>query len=170
MPTTFVRRLISAFNRSSGLVLQICVQCALEKVMNASMSFPRSSVVLRAIHATDIRYVVRDSALMVRHADRGWRKFDQLSDGQLRLASIFCDLAMRCAVLNSHLGEDCKSRRDLETHDSPQMRRAIVATAVAKGGYSIWQDVFAGDLEMQKELTSSFPGTRRPNPVGLNIS
>jgi hypothetical protein len=31
MPTTFVRRLISAFSRSSGLVLWICSQCALGK-------------------------------------------------------------------------------------------------------------------------------------------
>lgn len=63
--------------------------------------------VLSAIHASDIKYVVRDDQLMVQYPDQGWQPFDQLSDGQRRVATIFCELAMCCAALNSHLGERC---------------------------------------------------------------
>lgn len=92
------------------------------------------AAVLAAIHASDIKYVVRDNALMVKHLNQGWRKFDQLSDGQLRLASIFCDLAMRCASLNSHLGEDCivettgvVTINELDLHLHPRWQRDVVS-------------------------------------------
>jgi predicted ATP-binding protein involved in virulence len=92
------------------------------------------AAVLSAIHAVDIKYVVRDNALMVLHEQHGWRKFEQLSDGQLRLASIFCDLAMRCAALNSHLGEDCIVKTpgivtvdELDLHLHPKWQRDVVA-------------------------------------------
>lgn len=92
------------------------------------------AAVLVAIHATDIKYVVRDNALMVKHLNQGWRKFDQLSDGQLRLASIFCDLAMRCAALNSHLGEACIAETpgvvtidELDLHLHPKWQRDVVS-------------------------------------------
>jgi energy-coupling factor transporter ATP-binding protein EcfA2 len=92
------------------------------------------AVVLTAIHALDIKYVVVDNALMVRHEGHGWRPFDELSDGQLRLASIFCDLAMRCATLNSHLGEGCIAQTpgivtidELDLHLHPQWQRSVVA-------------------------------------------
>lgn len=55
--------------------------------------------VLKAIHAEEISFVIRENALMVRYADGGWRRFSDLSDGQQRIAAIFCDLAMRCASL-----------------------------------------------------------------------
>lgn len=92
------------------------------------------TAVLAAIHASDIKYVVRDNALMVKHLNQGWRKFDQLSDGQLRLASIFCDLAMRCAALNSHLGEACIAETpgivtidELDLHLHPKWQRDVVS-------------------------------------------
>ncbi len=92
------------------------------------------AAVLAAIHASDIKYVVRDNALMVKHDNQGWRKFDQLSDGQLRLASIFCDLAMRCATLNSHLGEACITETtgvvtidELDLHLHPRWQRDVVS-------------------------------------------
>ena len=92
------------------------------------------AAVLSAIHATDIMYVVRDNALMVKHDEQGWRPFEQLSDGQLRLAAIFCDLAMRCAMLNSHLGEDCIVKTpgivtidELDLHLHPKWQRDVVS-------------------------------------------
>ncbi len=92
------------------------------------------AAVLSAIHATDIKYVVRDNALMVLHEQQGWRPFQQLSDGQMRLAAIFCDLAMRCAVLNSHLGEDCIVNTpgvvtidELDLHLHPRWQREVVS-------------------------------------------
>jgi energy-coupling factor transporter ATP-binding protein EcfA2 len=91
------------------------------------------TAVLSAIHAEDIRYVVRDNQLMVRHADHGWRPFDQLSDGQRRIAAIFCELALRCAALNSHLGESCIDQSpgvvtidEIDLHLHPVWQRAIV--------------------------------------------
>lgn len=92
------------------------------------------AAVLSSIHATDIKYVVRDNALMVMHENQGWRPFEQLSDGQLRLASIFCDLATRCAALNSHLGEDCIAKTpgvvtidELDLHLHPRWQRDVVS-------------------------------------------
>lgn len=89
--------------------------------------------VLNAIHAQDIGYIARDNNLQVQHAGLGWRPFDELSDGQQRIAAIFCDLALRCASLNSHLGEDCIRRStgvvcidELDLHLHPKWQRDVV--------------------------------------------
>ena len=89
--------------------------------------------VLSAIHATDIRYVVRDNELMVLHDGEGWRPFDRLSDGQKRIAAIFCELALRCAALNSHLAERCVADApgvvlvdELDLHLHPLWQRSVI--------------------------------------------
>jgi predicted ATP-binding protein involved in virulence len=89
--------------------------------------------VLNAIHAEDIDYIVRSDSLEVKYKEQGWRPFDELSDGQQRLAAIFCDLAMRCASLNSHLGEDCIRKTtgvvtidELDLHLHPKWQRDII--------------------------------------------
>lgn len=89
--------------------------------------------VLKAINAVDVKYIVRDSALMIHHADQGWRPFDQLSDGQRRLAAIFLHLAMSAAVLNSHLGEQCIAETpglilidELDLHLHPKWQRDVI--------------------------------------------
>lgn len=89
--------------------------------------------VLSAIHATDIRYVVRDNQLMVLHDGEGWRPFDRLSDGQKRIAAIFCELALRCAALNSHLAERCVADApgvvlidELDLHLHPLWQRSVI--------------------------------------------
>ena len=90
--------------------------------------------VLSAIHAQDIRYIVRDNKLMLLHENQGWRPFDELSDGQRRIAAIFCDLALRCASLNSQLGEACITNTpgivtidELDLHLHPGWQRDVVA-------------------------------------------
>jgi len=89
--------------------------------------------VLNAIHAEDIGYIARDNNLQVNHAGLGWRPFDELSDGQQRIAAIFCDLALRCASLNSHLGDDCIVKStgvvcidELDLHLHPKWQRDVV--------------------------------------------
>ncbi len=89
--------------------------------------------VLKAIHAEEISFVIRENALMVRYADGGWRRFSDLSDGQQRIAAIFCDLAMRCASLNSHLGEKAIEETtgvvtidELDLHLHPQWQRTVI--------------------------------------------
>lgn len=89
--------------------------------------------VLSAIHALDIRYVVRDNQLMVLHDGEGWRPFDRLSDGQKRIAAIFCELALRCAALNSHLAERCVIDTpgvvlidELDLHLHPLWQRRVI--------------------------------------------
>jgi len=47
----------------------------------------------------------------------------------------------------------------LQEGDTPGMRRCILDTAIAKGGFSIWMKVFEGDPAMQAGLLESFPGT-----------
>jgi hypothetical protein len=90
--------------------------------------------VLSAIHAEDIRYLVRDNRLMLRFpGEGGWQPFDRLSDGQRRTATLFCELAMCCASLNSHLGERCVEDTigvvtidELDLHLHPNWQRSIV--------------------------------------------
>lgn len=89
--------------------------------------------VLNAIHAEDMGYIARDNNLQVKHAGQGWRPFDELSDGQQRIAAIFCDLALRCASLNSHLGDDCILKStgvvcidELDLHLHPKWQRDVV--------------------------------------------
>lgn len=89
--------------------------------------------VLSAIHAQDIKYVVRDSQLMLLHENQGWRPFDELSDGQRRIAAIFCDLALRCASLNSQLAENCIVETpgivtidELDLHLHPAWQRTLI--------------------------------------------
>ncbi|MDI9334024.1 MAG: AAA family ATPase [Cytophagales bacterium] len=89
--------------------------------------------VLTAIHAEDIDYIVRSDSLEVKYKDQGWRPFDELSDGQQRLAAIFCDLALRCASINSHLGENCIRETtgvvtidELDLHLHPKWQRDVI--------------------------------------------
>jgi len=53
-----------------------------------------------------------------------------------------------------------QSREDLANSDLPALRRAIVETAKASGGYSIWQAAFELDAAMRDALSRSFVGTR----------
>ncbi len=53
-----------------------------------------------------------------------------------------------------------QSRKDLINRDIPELRRLIVETAKAKGGYSIWQSVFNDDPSMRQALVQGFPGTK----------
>lgn len=103
-----------------------------EKETPLSLTLARKAV-LKAIHAEEISFVIRENALMVRYADIGWRKFSDLSDGQQRIAAIFCDLAMRCASLNSHLGERAIEETpgivtidELDLHLHPQWQRTVI--------------------------------------------
>jgi uncharacterized protein (TIGR02646 family) len=52
-----------------------------------------------------------------------------------------------------------QSLRNLQETNTPNMRRCILATAVANGGFSIWMKVFEGDPAMRTGLVESFPGT-----------
>jgi AAA domain, putative AbiEii toxin, Type IV TA system/AAA domain len=108
-----------------------------EKETPLSLTLARKAV-LQAIHAEEISFVIRENALMVRHADIGWRKFSDLSDGQQRIAAIFCDLAMRCASLNSHLGERAIEETpgivtidELDLHLHPQWQRTVIQDLLA---------------------------------------
>lgn len=92
------------------------------------------TAVLSAIHATDIRYVVRDNQLMVQHETVGWRPWNQLSDGQKRLAAVFCELALRCAALNSSLADRCVADSpgivlidELDLHLHPAWQRSVIS-------------------------------------------
>lgn len=53
-----------------------------------------------------------------------------------------------------------QSLEDLAGRDIPELRRAIIETAKASGGYSIWQHVFAADAAMREALRTTFVGTR----------
>jgi hypothetical protein len=104
--------------------------------------------VLAAIHADDVSFVIRENALMVRHADVGWRKFSDLSDGQQRIAANFCDLAIRCASLNSHLGEKAIAEHAMGVTPFPQRsKRWHDMKAVAADYYAL--------LEVAKKSTDS---------------
>ena len=52
-----------------------------------------------------------------------------------------------------------KDRQRLVTGDSEAVRELIVENAVARGMFSIWWTVFAGDVDMRRRLRVAFIGT-----------
>jgi AAA domain, putative AbiEii toxin, Type IV TA system/AAA ATPase domain len=119
------RRLVQWFQHNELRTLQ-------EGQSPAAYSAARQAA-LSGIHASDIRFVVKDNQLMLLHEGEGWRPFDQLSDGQKRIAGIFCELALRCASLNSHLGDRCivdtpgiVTIDELDLHLHPKWQRSLI--------------------------------------------
>lgn len=53
------------------------------------------------------------------------------------------------------------ARRDLENNDSPELRRSILQTAIARGHWSVWMHVFHDDIVMRTQLIEWFQGTAR---------
>lgn len=53
------------------------------------------------------------------------------------------------------------SRRRLASKDTPEMRETIVENAIARGMFSIWWTVFAGDVDMRRRLREAFVGTHK---------
>ncbi len=49
--------------------------------------------------------------------------------------------------------------QELQTEDSPALRRAIVALAQANGFWSVWMTVFRGCPDMRRRFIEVFPGT-----------
>ena len=58
-------------------------------------------------------------------------------------------------------GVALKARRDLEQNGTPQMRESILNTAVSRGFWSVWLQVFHDDEEMRVEPHQVVPGDRR---------
>ena len=52
-----------------------------------------------------------------------------------------------------------RSRDRLTNQDTTDMREQIVETATARGMFSIWWTVFAGDVDMRRRLREAFVGT-----------
>jgi uncharacterized protein (TIGR02646 family) len=55
------------------------------------------------------------------------------------------------------LAHECLVR--LATNNTPEVRELIVEVAVARGMFSIWWTVFAGDADMRGRLRQAFTGT-----------
>jgi uncharacterized protein (TIGR02646 family) len=56
-------------------------------------------------------------------------------------------------------GVALQARKDLAAHDSPELRRSILQTAISRGHWSVWMQVFHDDVEMRRALINWFPGT-----------
>ena len=94
--------------------------------------------VISATHAQDIKFVVRENRLMLHFAADGWRPFDELSDGQRRLAGLFMEIAVRASSLNSHLGDRCVAETpglvlidELDMHLHPKWQRSVIDDLLA---------------------------------------
>ncbi|NJK32339.1 MAG: HNH endonuclease [Deltaproteobacteria bacterium] len=57
--------------------------------------------------------------------------------------------------------EAIAARQDLREQDSPIVRRQILATARARGFWSVWMTVFRDDEQMQAALCEAFAGTAK---------
>ncbi len=51
------------------------------------------------------------------------------------------------------------ARRDLQQHDSTALRTSILQTAIARGHWSVWMQVFNDDVAMRTSLIRWFLGT-----------
>jgi hypothetical protein len=56
-------------------------------------------------------------------------------------------------------GVALESLRDLRANDTEAMRRAIVRTAISRGFFSIWMQVFEQDTDMRLRFIKCFQGT-----------
>ena len=54
-----------------------------------------------------------------------------------------------------------KNRGRLASKDTAIVREMIVENAIARGMFSIWWTVFAGDIDMRRRLREAFVGTHR---------
>jgi len=53
------------------------------------------------------------------------------------------------------------ARKNLESHESPALRDAVLQTAIARGHWSVWMQVFHDDVDMRSRLIQWFQGTAR---------
>ena len=51
------------------------------------------------------------------------------------------------------------AKRDLETENTPTLRKWIVQNAVSKGYWSVWMTIFQDDPDMRSRLIQAFIGT-----------
>jgi hypothetical protein len=51
------------------------------------------------------------------------------------------------------------ARRGLANNDTPQLRDSILHTALSRGFWSVWLQVFYDDVDMRSRLINWFPGT-----------
>lgn len=49
--------------------------------------------------------------------------------------------------------------RKIQENDSPQQRDSAVHVAISRGFWSVWMQVFAGDIDMRRRLIAGFRGT-----------
>lgn len=54
-----------------------------------------------------------------------------------------------------------KNRVRLVSNDTVEVRELIIENAVARGMFSIWWTVFAGEIDMRRRLREAFPGTHQ---------
>lgn len=81
---------------------------------------------------TDVRYIGRYDALMVRFEAEAWMHFAMLSDGVRSMCALVGDLAYRCAELNPHLGGEATRETpgivlidELDLHLHPRWQRRV---------------------------------------------
>lgn len=80
-----------------------------------------------------LKFDFEKSRVMVEFEGGGVTQFSHLSDGQRTMMGLFCDLAMRCSLLNPHLGGEASSETsgvvlidELDLHLHPKWQRRII--------------------------------------------
>lgn len=56
-------------------------------------------------------------------------------------------------------GVALQARRNISDNDTPQLRDAVVMSAIARGFWSVWMQVFNDDPDMRRRLINAFTGT-----------
>jgi uncharacterized protein (TIGR02646 family) len=71
----------------------------------------------------------------------------------------FSDRDRRWLKRNEAWGVALLHRQQLQSQDSDGMRNAITQTAIARGHWSVWMQVFHDDVDMRRRLIQWFVGT-----------
>lgn len=93
------------------------------------------------------------------HAEMAARSLDLTGLDRVPGQKKYSERDLRWLKRNEAWGIALLLHENLKSHDTPEMRNAIVLTAISRGFWSVWMQVFQDDIEMRKLLINGFLGT-----------
>lgn len=91
--------------------------------------------ILKPVGWKQLQFSQRDDSLVLRHDKHGVMKAEQLSDGIKNILAMVADIAYRCVLLNSHLGEKASTESpgivmidEVDMHLHPEWQQTVITS------------------------------------------